>query len=117
MEERAKFLHDTIAAQRKFFAEQRVAAIRNRPPTRTQLKISEKGNEEAEFTVIGSTKDERKIKEMNEGASDTNKKKKIVKDDVLTKVPAKPDVAKHGTKKRKGGHMKMLARKRKRPQT
>ncbi|GKE99968.1 hypothetical protein Tco_0023319, partial [Tanacetum coccineum] len=38
---------------------------------------------------------------------------------VLTKVPAKPDVAmtEQGTKKRKGGHMKMLARKRKRPQS
>ncbi|GJZ21951.1 hypothetical protein Tco_0558990 [Tanacetum coccineum] len=53
---------------------------------------------------------------MNEGASDPDKKKKFVKEDVLTKVPAKPDVAEQGTKKRKGGHMKMLARKRKRPQ-
>ncbi|GJY55861.1 hypothetical protein Tco_0454976 [Tanacetum coccineum] len=68
------------------------------------------------FTVIGSNEDERKIKEMNEGASDPDKKKKFVKEDVLTKVPAKPDVAEQGTKKRKGGHMKMLARKRKRPQ-
>ncbi|GKD00382.1 hypothetical protein Tco_1170656 [Tanacetum coccineum] len=38
MEERAKFLHDTIAAQRRFLAEQRAVAIRNRPPTRTQLR-------------------------------------------------------------------------------
>ncbi|GKE33818.1 hypothetical protein Tco_1453140, partial [Tanacetum coccineum] len=38
MEERAKFLHDTIAAQRRFLAEQRAIAIRNRPPTRTQLR-------------------------------------------------------------------------------
>ncbi|GJR24218.1 hypothetical protein Tco_0972745 [Tanacetum coccineum] len=35
VEERAKFLHATIAAQRRFLAEQRAAAIRNRPPTRT----------------------------------------------------------------------------------
>ncbi|GJY65091.1 putative ribonuclease H-like domain-containing protein, partial [Tanacetum coccineum] len=73
MEERAKFLHDTIIAQRRFLVEQRAAAIRNRPPTRTQL---------------------RKIKEMNEGASDPDKKKKFVKKDVLTKVPnAKTDIA------------------------
>ncbi|GKB49752.1 hypothetical protein Tco_0900505 [Tanacetum coccineum] len=39
---------------------------------------------------------------MNEGASDPDKKKKFVKEDVLTKVPAKPDVAEQGTKKRKG---------------
>ncbi|GJW07246.1 hypothetical protein Tco_1569669 [Tanacetum coccineum] len=124
---------------------QRAAAIKNRPPTRTQLmsqmrtylkhvrnkKHSDLKNKTFEeiqalyekvksfdesFIVIGFTEDERKIKEMNEGASDPDKKKKFVKDDVLTKVPAKPDVAEQGTKKRKGGHMKMLARKRKRPQ-
>ncbi|GJX85823.1 hypothetical protein Tco_0336597 [Tanacetum coccineum] len=38
VEERAKFLHDTIAAQRRFLAEQRAIAIRNKPPTRTQLR-------------------------------------------------------------------------------
>ncbi|GJX72222.1 hypothetical protein Tco_0309393 [Tanacetum coccineum] len=53
---------------------------------------------------------------MNEGASDPDKKKKIVKEDVSAKVPAKQDVAEQGTKKRKGGHIKMIARKRKRPQ-
>ncbi|GJV40557.1 hypothetical protein Tco_1418997 [Tanacetum coccineum] len=38
IEERAKFLHDTIAAQRKFLAQQRLEAIRNRPPTKNQLR-------------------------------------------------------------------------------
>ncbi|GJU76583.1 putative ribonuclease H-like domain-containing protein [Tanacetum coccineum] len=38
IEERAKFLHDTIAAQRKFLAQQRSEAIRNRPPTKKQLR-------------------------------------------------------------------------------
>ncbi|GKE05577.1 hypothetical protein Tco_1397595, partial [Tanacetum coccineum] len=38
VEERAKFLHDTIAAQRRFLAQQRAATIRSRPPTRTQLR-------------------------------------------------------------------------------
>ncbi|GJU42122.1 hypothetical protein Tco_1195079 [Tanacetum coccineum] len=123
----------------------RAPAIRNRPPTRTQIRsqmmtylkhvgnkkhsnLKNKTFEEIQalyekvkrfdetFTVIGSTEDERKIKEMNKGASDPDKKKKFVKEDFLTKVPAKPDVAEQGTKKRKGGHMKMLARKRNRPQ-
>ncbi|GJX44084.1 hypothetical protein Tco_0260760, partial [Tanacetum coccineum] len=40
---------------------------------------------------------ERKIKEMNEGASDPDKKKKFVKEDVSTKVPAKVDVTEQGT--------------------
>ncbi|GJT55547.1 hypothetical protein Tco_0990601 [Tanacetum coccineum] len=35
IEDRAKFLHDTIAAQRKFLTEQRYAAIRNKPPIRS----------------------------------------------------------------------------------
>ncbi|GKC15694.1 hypothetical protein Tco_1012476 [Tanacetum coccineum] len=49
------------------------------------------------FTVIGFNKDERKIKEMNEGASDPYKKKKVVKEDVLTKVLAKQEVVEQGT--------------------
>ncbi|GJX42804.1 hypothetical protein Tco_0257794 [Tanacetum coccineum] len=98
MKERAKFLHDTIAAQRRFLAIQRVVAIRL---DLLQMVLAQKSD------------DERKIKEMNEGASDPDKKKKFVKEDVSAKVPAKQDVAEQGTKKRKGGHMKMLARKRK----
>ncbi|GJV07271.1 putative ribonuclease H-like domain-containing protein [Tanacetum coccineum] len=38
IKERAKFLHDTIVAQRKFLAQQRSEAIRNRPPTKNQLR-------------------------------------------------------------------------------
>ncbi|GJT58711.1 hypothetical protein Tco_1002244 [Tanacetum coccineum] len=38
VEERAKFLHDTIAAQRKFLAQQRSEAIKNIPPTKNQLR-------------------------------------------------------------------------------
>ncbi|GKA18235.1 hypothetical protein Tco_0698072, partial [Tanacetum coccineum] len=145
MEERAKFLHDTIATQRRILAQQRSEAIRNKPPTKNQFRnqmmtyLKHVGNKkhadlktksfdeikalyekvkrfDDSFITIGSTKDERKIKEMNEGASDPDKKKKIVKEDVSAKVPAKQDVAEQGTKKRKGGHMKMIARKRKRPQ-
>ncbi|GJU82528.1 hypothetical protein Tco_1284893 [Tanacetum coccineum] len=145
LEERAKFLHDTIATQRRILAQQRSEAIRNKPPTKNQFRnqmmtyLKHVGNKkhadlktksfdeikalyekvkrfDDSFITIGSTEDERKIKEMNEGASDPDKKKKIVKEDVSAKVPAKQDVAEQGTKKRKGGHMKMIARKRKRPQ-
>ncbi|GJU47356.1 hypothetical protein Tco_1204622 [Tanacetum coccineum] len=145
VEERAKFLHDTIATQRRILAQQRTEAIRNKPPTKNQFRnqmmtyLKHVGNKkhadlktksfdeikalyekvkrfDDSFITIGSTEDERKIKEMNEEASDPDKKKKFVKEDVSTKVPAKQDVAEQGTKKRKGGHMKMIARKRKRPQ-
>ncbi|GJX60821.1 hypothetical protein Tco_0292211 [Tanacetum coccineum] len=38
IEERAKFLVETIAAQRKFRAAQRTVEIRSKPPTKSQLK-------------------------------------------------------------------------------
>ncbi|GJV28472.1 hypothetical protein Tco_1384920 [Tanacetum coccineum] len=38
VDEQARFLVETIAARKKFFAAQRPAEIRNRPPTRTQLR-------------------------------------------------------------------------------
>ncbi|GJZ23609.1 putative ribonuclease H-like domain-containing protein [Tanacetum coccineum] len=111
-------------------SKQRAIAIRNRPPTRTQLRnqmmtyLKHVGNKkhsdlknktfeeiqalyekvkrfDESFTVVGSTEDERKIKEMNEEAKDLEQKR----------------LKKKGIKKRKGGHMKMLARKRKRPQS
>ncbi|GJR70431.1 hypothetical protein Tco_0016496 [Tanacetum coccineum] len=101
VEERAKFLHDIIAAQRRFLAKQKAIAIRNKPPIRTQLRNQmmtylkhvrnkkhsdpkSKTFEEIQalyekvkrfdesFTVVGSTKDERRIKEMNETVKDTN---------------------------------------------
>ncbi|GJY94448.1 hypothetical protein Tco_0510809 [Tanacetum coccineum] len=117
-----------LEAQRRFLAEQRAIAIRNRPPTRTQLESDDDLFEslkrfDESFTTVGSTEDERKIKEMNEGAKDLKHKrlkKKVVKEtskkEDTAKVPAKVDVTEQGTKKRKGGHMKMIARKRKRPQ-
>ncbi|GJS06864.1 putative ribonuclease H-like domain-containing protein [Tanacetum coccineum] len=38
IEQRSKLLHDTIAAQRRFLAQQRSEAIRNKPPSRNQLR-------------------------------------------------------------------------------
>ncbi|GJR03215.1 hypothetical protein Tco_0526199 [Tanacetum coccineum] len=143
MEEREKFLHDTIAAQRRFLVEQRAIAIRNKPPTRTQLRnqmmtyLKYVGNKkhsdlksktfkeiqamyekvkrfDESFTTVGSTKDERRIKEMNEGVKDTDQKR--LKEEDIEKVPAKQDVKEQGAKKRKGGHIKMIAGKKKRPQ-
>ncbi|GJV95285.1 hypothetical protein Tco_1546862 [Tanacetum coccineum] len=56
------------------------------------------------FTTVGSTKDERKINEMNEGEKDLKQKrlkKKVAKEtpkkEDTAKVPAKVDVIKQGT--------------------
>ncbi|GJW75446.1 hypothetical protein Tco_0134816 [Tanacetum coccineum] len=144
VEERAKFLHDTIAAQRRFLAEQRAIAIRNKPPTRTQLRnqmmtyLKHVGNKkhsdlksktfeeiqalyekvkrfDESFTAVGSTEDEKRIKEMNEGVKDTDQKR--LKEEDTVQVPAKEEVKEQGTKKRKGGHIKMIARKKPRKQS
>ncbi|GKA66151.1 putative reverse transcriptase domain-containing protein [Tanacetum coccineum] len=56
---------------------------------------------------------------MNEEAKDPGQKrlkKRVAKETAKKEDTAKVDVTEQGTKKRKGGHMKMIARKRKRPQ-
>ncbi|GJS33650.1 hypothetical protein Tco_0532032 [Tanacetum coccineum] len=98
IEERAKFLAETIAAQRKFRAAQRSAEIRSRPPTKSQLRnlmmtylknmggykhsqLKAKSFEEIkgmyerqkksvqDFVPIGSAEEEKLIKKMNEKAT------------------------------------------------
>ncbi|GKG18842.1 hypothetical protein Tco_0375941 [Tanacetum coccineum] len=64
---------------------------------------------------VGSTEDEKRIKEMNEGVKDTDQKRLKEKDTV--KVHAKVEVTKQGTKKRKGGHIKIIVRKNPRKQS
>ncbi|GJT19627.1 hypothetical protein Tco_0878333 [Tanacetum coccineum] len=140
IEQRTKFLHDTIAAQRRFLAQQRSEAIRNKPPSRNQLRnqmmtylkhvggkkhsdLKTKSFDEIQvlyekikrsddsFIAIGSAEDEKVIKEMNEQAADASKKR--VKKDDSVKGEIKEE---EGTRKRKSGHVKMIARKRPRPQ-
>ncbi|GJW54966.1 hypothetical protein Tco_0099051 [Tanacetum coccineum] len=106
IEERAKFLHDTIAAQRRFLAQQRSEAIRNKPPTKNQLRnqmmtyLKHVGNykhaelkvkkfeevqalyekikrSDEDFISIGSAEDERLIKRMNEKGVDSSKSEVI----------------------------------------
>ncbi|GJY57803.1 hypothetical protein Tco_0457695, partial [Tanacetum coccineum] len=145
IEQRAKLLHNTIAAQRKFLAQQRSEAIGNKPPIRNQLRnqmmtylkhvggkkhsdLKTKTFEEIQvlyerlkrqdqnFVAIGSAKDERQIKELNKDP----KKKRVIKEtpreEDTAKVPAEQEVTEQGTKKIKSGHIKMIARKRLRPQ-
>ncbi|GJU87691.1 hypothetical protein Tco_1295237 [Tanacetum coccineum] len=132
IEERAKFLHDTIAAQRKFLAQQRSEAIRNRPPTKNQLRnqmmtyLKHVGNfkhsdlktkkfeeiqalyekikrSDEDFISIGSAEDERLIKKMNEKGIDSSKNE-------MVKEESKEE---ESTRKRKlGTRKKMKSRKR-----
>ncbi|GJT70344.1 hypothetical protein Tco_1029630 [Tanacetum coccineum] len=104
-EQKAKFLVETIAAQRRFRVEQQAALRRSKPPTIPQLRnqmmkyirnvsgkayrnLKNKSYEEIrdiyekvkrfndEFVAIGSTEDEQAIKEMNVKAEEPSKKRK-----------------------------------------
>ncbi|GJY13882.1 hypothetical protein Tco_0383191 [Tanacetum coccineum] len=137
IEERAKFLHDTIAAQGRFLAEQRSAAISSKPPTKTQLRNQMitylkhvDGKKHAnlknrKFDDIQALYE--RVKRFNDrflhgplrGVHKTSKKRddqESFKDKESAEVPAKADVTEQVTKKRKGGHIKMMARKKPRPQ-
>ncbi|GJT01933.1 hypothetical protein Tco_0823102 [Tanacetum coccineum] len=104
-EQKAKFLVETIAAQRRFRVEQQAALRRSKPPTIPQLRnqmmkyirnvrgkayrnLRNKSYEEIKdicekvkrfndkFVAIGSTEDEQAIKEMNVKAEEPSKKRK-----------------------------------------
>ncbi|GJR08083.1 hypothetical protein Tco_0790735 [Tanacetum coccineum] len=73
IEERAKFLHDTIAAQRKFLAQQRSEAIRNKPPTKNQLRNQMMTYLMLFSSLLGLLKMKRWIKKLNEKGVDLSK--------------------------------------------
>ncbi|GJT56375.1 hypothetical protein Tco_0991429 [Tanacetum coccineum] len=140
IEERAKFLHDTIAAQRKFLAQQRSEAIRNRPPTKNQLrnqmmtylkhvvnfkhaKLKIKKFEEVQalyekikrsdedFISIGSAEDERLIKRMNEKRVDSSKDE-MIKEESKAEVQEESKEEESKRKRKLGTRKKMKSRKR-----
>ncbi|GJT98751.1 hypothetical protein Tco_1094269 [Tanacetum coccineum] len=117
IEERAKFLPETIASQRKFLAQQRSEAIRNRPPTKNQLRnqmmtyLKHIKRSDEDFISIGSAKDERLIKKMNEKGVDSSKSE-VLKEESKEEVQ-KESKEEESTRKRKlGTRKKMKSRKR-----
>ncbi|GJW44197.1 hypothetical protein Tco_0072996, partial [Tanacetum coccineum] len=138
IKERAKFLHDTIAAQRRFLAQQRSAAKRNKPPTKNQLRnqmmtyLKHVGNykhvelkikkleevqalyekikrSDQDFISIGSAEDERLIKRMNEKGVGLSKSD-VIKEESKEEVQEEDE---ESTRKRKiGTRKKMKSRKR-----
>ncbi|GKD73200.1 hypothetical protein Tco_1331482 [Tanacetum coccineum] len=112
IEERAKLLHDTIAAQRRFLAQQRAAEIRrgkkhsdlkNKKFEEIQVLYEKVKSSDENFVTIGSAEDERIIRELNKKAAGTKKADSI-------KEECKEEA---GTRKRKlGTRKKMKSRKR-----
>ncbi|GJY18874.1 hypothetical protein Tco_0390365 [Tanacetum coccineum] len=93
----------------QFTMEERAIAIRNKPPTRThktfediQALYKKVKRFDESFTVVGSTEDERRIKEMDEIVKEPDQKS--LKNRIVEETPKTEDTT------------KMIARKRKRPQ-
>ncbi|GJT33643.1 reverse transcriptase domain-containing protein [Tanacetum coccineum] len=137
IEERAKLLHDTIATQRRFLAQQRYEVIKNKLPSRTQLRnqmmtylkhvggkkhsdLKTKIFEEIQvlyekvkrfdenFIAIGSVEDERLIKDLNKKVAGIKKTDSIKKES-----KEEEEEEEEGIKKRKlDTRKKMKSRKR-----
>ncbi|GKB50637.1 putative ribonuclease H-like domain-containing protein, partial [Tanacetum coccineum] len=109
IEERAKFLHDTIEAQRK---NKKHSDLKNKTFEGIQALYEKVKRYNDKFLVAGSTKDERKeIKDKAKDPEQKTYKRRVAKEqkgEDKVKVPTKVDVTEQGTKKRKGGHIKMI---------
>ncbi|GJZ54534.1 putative ribonuclease H-like domain-containing protein [Tanacetum coccineum] len=122
IEERAKFLHDTIDwLQRKFLAQQRSEAIRNRPPTKNQLRnqmmtyLKHVGNfKHAELKIKKFEEVQsflRRIKRMNEKGVDFSKDE-MVKEKSKAEVKEESKEEESKKKRKLGTRKKMKSRKR-----
>ncbi|GJR17152.1 reverse transcriptase domain-containing protein [Tanacetum coccineum] len=106
VEERAKFLHGHECSCSKENSLFHTTKIRSYQEQTTYKESTEKSNDDLleayeDFISIGSAEDERLIKKMNEKGIDSFKNEMIKEE----------DKEEEGTKKRKGGHIKMIARK------
>ncbi|GJV74986.1 hypothetical protein Tco_1506570 [Tanacetum coccineum] len=139
MDERAKLLAEFCERRKKQLVEERSAAIRNKPLTRTQLRslmksylkhtgrfkhsqLNKRALEEiqalyikeqeraANFMPIESEEDERLIQKMNNKEAGVHVEKVIEEPD-RTKVEVKQEATQQGTRKTHGKVLKMKARK------
>ncbi|GJQ99907.1 ribonuclease H-like domain, gag-pre-integrase domain protein [Tanacetum coccineum] len=139
VDDRAKLLAEFIERRKKQLAEERAAAIRNKPLTRTQLRslmmtylkhtcrfkhsqLNKRTLEEiqaiyikereraANFVPIGYEEDERLIQKMNKKAVGVHVEKVLEEPD-STKVEVKQEAVEQGTRKTPGKVLKMKARK------
>ncbi|GJT57779.1 hypothetical protein Tco_0992833 [Tanacetum coccineum] len=139
IEERSKLLAEFFERRKKLLAEERAAAVRNKPPTRTQLRslmmtylkhtgkyrhnqLNKKTFEEiqalyikeqerdADFVPIGSERDEKMIDKMNKKAAGMDEEE-VPEEPESTKVEVKQEGREENIRKRSGRRLKMKATK------
>ncbi|GKA54987.1 hypothetical protein Tco_0753936 [Tanacetum coccineum] len=139
IEERSKLLAEFFKRRKKLLSEERAAAVRNKPPTRTQLRslmmtylkhtgkyrhnqLNKKTFEEiqalyikeqerdADFMPIGSKRDEKMIDKMNKKAAGMDEEE-VPEEPESTKVEVKQEGREENIRKRSGRRLKMKATK------
>ncbi|GJV27419.1 hypothetical protein Tco_1383867 [Tanacetum coccineum] len=116
VDERSKLLVEYFENRKKQLAEERAAAIRNKPLTKSQLRsLIMTYLKHTDFDPIGSKEDERLIQKMNKKVVGIQEEKVLEEPD-STKVEVKQEGNKESTKKRPGRRLKMKATKKSRMQ-
>ncbi|GJU53639.1 hypothetical protein Tco_1227353 [Tanacetum coccineum] len=115
VEERSRLLDEYFENRKKQLAVERLAAIRNKPPTRTQMRslmmtYLKHTERDAYFMPIGSEEDEIMIEKMNKKAAGVDEEEVLEEPD-STKVEVKQEGNTESTKKRPGRRLKMKATK------
>ncbi|GKA22466.1 hypothetical protein Tco_0708428 [Tanacetum coccineum] len=109
IEERSKLLADFFEKRKKLLAEERAAAVRNKPPTRTQLRsLLMTYLKLTNFVPIGSEKDEKMIDKMNKKAAGMDEEE-VPEEPESTKVEVKQEGREENIRKRSGRRLKMKA--------
>ncbi|GJQ92076.1 hypothetical protein Tco_0003215 [Tanacetum coccineum] len=89
IEERSKLLAEFFERRKKLLAEERAASVRNKPPTRTQLRsLMMTYLKHTDFMPIRSEKDEKMIDKMNKKATGMDKEE-VPEEPESTKVEVK----------------------------
>ncbi|GJV62392.1 putative ribonuclease H-like domain-containing protein [Tanacetum coccineum] len=117
---RAKLLAEYFENRKKQLAEERAATIRNKPPTKSQLRnlmmtyLKHTGKNYI-FCSYWSEEDEILIQKMNKKVAGVHEEK-VLKEPDSTKVEVKKEGNKENTRKRVGRRLKMKATKKSRMQ-
>ncbi|GJS64392.1 hypothetical protein Tco_0678956 [Tanacetum coccineum] len=111
IEERSKLLAEFFERGKKLHAEERTVAVRNKPPTRTQLRsLMMTYLKHTDFVPIGSEKDEKMIDKMNKKAAGMDEEE-VPEEPESTKVEVKQEGREENIRKRSGRRLKMKATK------
>ncbi|GKC42793.1 hypothetical protein Tco_1060515 [Tanacetum coccineum] len=111
IEERSKLLAEFFERRKKLLAEERAAAVRNKPPIRTQLRsLMMTYLKHTDFMPIGSERDEKIIDKMNKKAAGMDEEE-VPEEPESTKVEVKQEGREENIRKRSGRRLKMKATK------